>query len=50
MIDFIKKAKSLDELLERAKLRLRPILLTSLTTVLGLSSLIFFDPHVSVWV
>ncbi|WOE71159.1 efflux RND transporter permease subunit [Hydrogenimonas thermophila] len=42
MIDFIKNAKSLDELLERAKLRLRPILLTSLTTVLGLSSLIFF--------
>jgi len=42
MIDFIKNTKSLDELLERAKLRLRPILLTSLTTVLGLSSLIFF--------
>ena len=42
MIDFIKKSKTLDELLERAKLRLRPILLTSLTTVLGLSSLIFF--------
>jgi multidrug efflux pump subunit AcrB len=42
MIDFIKHAKTIDELLERAKLRLRPILLTSLTTVLGLSSLMFF--------
>ena len=42
MIDFIKKAKDLDTLLERAKLRLRPILLTSITTVLGLSSLMFF--------
>ena len=42
MIDFIKNTESLDELFERAKLRLRPILLTSLTTVLGLSSLIFF--------
>jgi multidrug efflux pump subunit AcrB len=42
MIDFIKRTKTIDELLERAKLRLRPILLTSLTTVLGLSSLMFF--------
>ena len=42
MIDFIKKCKDLDSLLERAKLRLRPILLTSITTVLGLSSLMFF--------
>jgi len=42
MIDFIKHTRNLDELLERAKLRLRPILLTSLTTVLGLSSLMFF--------
>jgi multidrug efflux pump subunit AcrB len=42
MMDFIKKAKSLEELKELAQLRLRPILLTSLTTVLGLSSLIFF--------
>jgi len=42
MIDFIKHTKTIDELLERAKLRLRPILLTSLTTVLGLSSLMFF--------
>ncbi len=42
MMDFIKKAKNLDELKEYAKLRLRPILLTSITTVLGLSTLMFF--------
>lgn len=42
MMDFIKKAKDLKELEEQALLRLRPILLTSITTVLGLSSLIFF--------
>ena len=42
MVDFIKYAKNTEELMDRAKTRLRPILLTSLTTVLGLSSLIFF--------
>ena len=42
MLDFIKRAKSLDEVVQRAKLRLRPILLTSLTTVLGLATLTFF--------
>lgn len=42
MMDFIKKAKNLKEIKEQAILRLRPILLTSITTVLGLSSLIFF--------
>ncbi len=42
MIDFIKKAKSREEFIEFATSRLRPILLTSLTTVLGLSTLIFF--------
>ena len=42
MMDFIKKAKSLEELEEFAMLRLRPILLTSLTTILGLSTLMFF--------
>ncbi len=42
MIDFIKKTRDLDSLLQRARLRLRPILLTSITTVLGLSSLMFF--------
>ena len=42
MMDFIQKAKNTEELKELALLRLRPILLTSLTTILGLSSLIFF--------
>ncbi len=42
MMDFIKRAKNLEELKDYAVLRLRPILLTSITTVLGLSTLIFF--------
>jgi multidrug efflux pump subunit AcrB len=42
MVDFIKKAKDTEELMARARTRLRPILLTSLTTVLGLLTLIFF--------
>jgi len=42
MVDFIKKAKDTEDLMNRAKTRLRPIVLTSLTTVLGLLTLIFF--------
>ncbi|MBA1432914.1 MAG: efflux RND transporter permease subunit [Epsilonproteobacteria bacterium] len=42
MVDFIKKAKDTEDLMRRAQTRLRPILLTSLTTVLGLLTLIFF--------
>ena len=42
MLDFIKGSKNYDELVEKAGMRLRPILLTSVTTVLGLSSLMFF--------
>ncbi len=42
MMDFIRKAKTKDEISQLAILRLRPILLTSLTTILGLSTLIFF--------
>ncbi len=42
MIDFIKKSKNYKEFLERAALRLRPIILTSITTILGLSTLILF--------
>ena len=42
MVDFIKNSKNTEELMSRAKTRLRPILLTSLTTVLGLLTLIFF--------
>lgn len=42
MLDFIRHTKTVDELLARAKLRLRPIVLTSITTLAGLSTLIFF--------
>ncbi|NPA66553.1 MAG: efflux RND transporter permease subunit [Epsilonproteobacteria bacterium] len=42
MVDFIKRAKDSEELMKRARTRLRPILLTSLTTVLGLFTLMFF--------
>ena len=42
VVNFIKHAKDTEELMQQAQTRLRPILLTSLTTVLGLSTLIFF--------
>jgi multidrug efflux pump subunit AcrB len=42
MMDFIKKATTAQEIKKYALLRLRPILLTSLTTFLGLTTLIFF--------
>jgi len=42
MVDFIKKAKSVDEVLEFASHRLRPVLLTSITTFFGLLTLMFF--------
>ena len=42
MVSFIKKAKNAEELMRRARTRLRPILMTSITTVLGLMTLIFF--------
>ena len=42
MLDFIRHAKSIEELTSRATLRLRPIMITSVTTFLGLSILIFF--------
>jgi len=42
MLDFIKNSKNQSEMMEKAGHRLRPILLTSITTVLGLSSMIFF--------
>jgi len=42
MLDFIKNSKNYDEMIDKAGMRLRPILLTSVTTVLGLSSLMFF--------
>ena len=42
MLDFIHGSKNYEEMTIRAGMRLRPILLTSVTTVLGLSSLMFF--------
>ncbi len=42
MIDFLRKADNIEEFLQLSSRRLRPILLTSITTVLGLSTLIFF--------
>ena len=42
MLDFIKRANTLEEMIDKAKLRLRPIIITSITTFLGLSTLIFF--------
>ena len=42
MVNFIRYAKDTEDLMKRARTRLRPILLTSITTVLGLSTLIFF--------
>lgn len=42
MVQFIQRARDKGEIIELAKTRLRPILMTSITTVLGLSSLIFF--------
>ncbi len=42
MLDFIKGSKNYAQIQEKAGMRLRPILLTSVTTVLGLSSLMFF--------
>ncbi|MDQ1263800.1 MAG: hypothetical protein QG559_801, partial [Campylobacterota bacterium] len=42
VVSFITKAKNREELIKMAQTRLRPVILTSLTTVLGLSTLIFF--------
>jgi len=42
MLDFIRGSKNYDDLIQKAGMRLRPIFLTSLTTVLGLLTLIFF--------
>jgi len=42
MLDFLHGTHKLEEFLERAKLRLRPIVITSVTTFLGLLTLIFY--------
>ncbi|MBD3798397.1 MAG: efflux RND transporter permease subunit [Epsilonproteobacteria bacterium] len=42
MVQFVQNARNKSELINLTKTRLRPILMTSITTVLGLSTLIFF--------
>ncbi|BAF70137.1 efflux RND transporter permease subunit [Nitratiruptor sp. SB155-2] len=42
MLDFIRSCNDIECVIQRAKLRLRPIMLTSITTILGLSTLMFF--------
>jgi len=42
MIEFIRNAKNINELIKKAKFRVRPILLTSITTILGLATLMFY--------
>jgi multidrug efflux pump subunit AcrB len=42
MMTYLKKAKTIEEVYYRATKRLRPIILTTITTLIGMSSLIFF--------
>jgi multidrug efflux pump subunit AcrB len=42
MIDFMKNSTTIQEVIESAKLRLRPIIITSVTTFLGLTTLMFY--------
>jgi HAE1 family hydrophobic/amphiphilic exporter-1 len=42
MMTFLKRSKNLEEVYKNASKRFRPIILTSVTTVVGLSTLIFF--------
>ncbi len=42
MLSFVRNAKNIDDILKESTYRVRPIILTSVTTVLGLSSLMFF--------
>ncbi len=42
MLDFIKTSINYNDLAKKASTRIRPIMLTSITTLLGLSTLIFF--------
>jgi HAE1 family hydrophobic/amphiphilic exporter-1 len=42
MLSFLQRAKTKSEILEKASQRFRPIVLTSVTTLIGLSTLIFF--------
>ena len=42
MMTYLKKAKTLNEIFKRATKRFRPIIITTVTTLIGMSSLIFF--------
>ncbi|AXH09039.1 acriflavin resistance protein [Malaciobacter halophilus] len=42
MMTYLKKAKNIEEIFYRASKRFRPIILTTITTLIGMSSLIFF--------
>lgn len=42
MMEFLKKAKTLEDVFYRASLRFRPIILTTVTTLVGMTTLIFF--------
>jgi HAE1 family hydrophobic/amphiphilic exporter-1 len=42
MMTYLKKAKSIEDVFYRATKRFRPIVLTTITTLIGMSSLIFF--------
>lgn len=42
MLDFLQKTKTKEEFYKKAKQRVRPIFITSLTTFIGLSTLMFF--------
>jgi multidrug efflux pump subunit AcrB len=42
MMTYLKKAKNIEEVFIRATKRFRPIVLTTITTLIGMSSLIFF--------
>jgi len=48
MLDFLHDTKNRNEFFIKAKQRVRPILITSITTILGLSTLIFFPTGESV--
>ncbi|MGM0533600.1 MAG: efflux RND transporter permease subunit [Campylobacterota bacterium] len=42
MMNYLRRSKTLEEMFTNAKKRFRPIILTTITTLIGLSSLIFF--------
>jgi len=48
MLDFLHDTKNKKEFFSKAKQRVRPILITSITTILGLATLIFFPTGESV--